>query len=192
MGGPRKAYPPDRASQAEGKAAAVNQFLAQAREKIVVLCSADLLPEQDTLEKLVAPFADPEIGMTTCRPWPVNDPRTFMGFAAHLLWGLHHHINANGSFKAGELIAFRKIFERIPYRTAVDEASSRAGGAGQGYRAQYVADAACLQQGTGERAGFPAAAAPHLCGAPGHPRHARLLRKHHERREEFWGSPCAT
>ena len=39
------------------------------------------------------PFADPEVGMTSCRPVPVNDPNTFMGFTAHMLWGLHHEIN---------------------------------------------------------------------------------------------------
>jgi poly-beta-1,6-N-acetyl-D-glucosamine synthase len=131
----------------EGKASAVNQFLAQAREKIVVLCSADLLPAENTLEQLVAPFADPEVGMATCRPFPVNDPATFMGFAAHLLWGLHHHINTSGSFKAGELIAFRKIFERIPYRTAVDEASVEPVIRGQGYRVHYVSDALVYNKG---------------------------------------------
>ncbi len=131
----------------EGKASAVNQFLAQAQEKIVVLCSADLLPESSTIEQLVAPFADPEIGMVTCRPVPVNDPATFMGFAAHLLWGLHHHINMSGSFKAGELIAFRKIFERIPYRTAVDEASVEPVIRGQGYCVRYVPDALVYNKG---------------------------------------------
>src|SRR6266581_845887 len=90
----------------QGKASAVNQFLLEAREKVLVLCSADLLPEADTIEQVVAPFADPDMGMTTCRPVPLNDPRTFMGFAAHMLWDLHHHINLSG-FKAGELIAFR-------------------------------------------------------------------------------------
>ena len=39
---------------------------------------------------------------------PGERPHCFMGFAAHLLWNLHHQINLEG-FKAGELIAFRKI-----------------------------------------------------------------------------------
>jgi len=134
-------------AQREGKASAVNQFLAQAREKVIVLCSADLLPAENTLEQLVAPFADPEVGMVTCRPVPVNDPETFMGFAAHLLWGLHHHLNISGSFKAGELIAFRKIFERIPYRTAVDEASVEPVIRGQGYGVHYVGEAVVYNKG---------------------------------------------
>jgi biofilm PGA synthesis N-glycosyltransferase PgaC len=130
----------------EGKASAVNKFLSRAQEKIVVLCSADLLPEPDAIEQLVAPFSDEQVGMTTGRPVPVNEASTFMGFAAHMLWGLHHQINLV-SFKAGELIAFRKIFERIPYRTAVDEASVEPVIRGQGYSVCYVPTAIAHNKG---------------------------------------------
>ncbi len=130
----------------EGKASAVNCFLSQAQEKVLLVCSADLLPAQDTIERLVAPFADPEVAMTGSRPVPLNDPNCFMGFAAHLLWNLHHQTNLI-DFKAGELIAFRKIFQRIPYRTAVDEASIEAVIRGQGYVVRYVATAITYNKG---------------------------------------------
>ncbi len=130
----------------EGKASGINFFLRHATQKVVVLSSADLLPETAAIEALVAPFADPEVGMTSCRPVPVNDPQTFMGFAAHLLWDLHHHINLNG-FKAGEMTAFRKIFERIPYHTAVDEASVEPVIRGQGYQVQYTPEAVVYNKG---------------------------------------------
>jgi biofilm PGA synthesis N-glycosyltransferase PgaC len=129
-----------------GKAAAINEFLPLAKEKIIVLCSADLLLVADALEDLVTPFADPEVGMTTARPVPVNDPGLFMGFAAHMLWGLHHAINLT-AFKAGEMIAFRKIFERIPYHTAVDEASIEPVVRGQGYSVRYVPASIVYNQG---------------------------------------------
>src|SRR5882762_671437 len=48
-----------------GKAAAINEYLSRAKEKVVVLCSADLLPELDAIERLVVPLADPEVGMTS-------------------------------------------------------------------------------------------------------------------------------
>jgi len=131
----------------QGKASAINLFLQHQTERVLVVCSADLLPQPDTVEKLVAPFADPEVGMTSCRPVPVNDPDTFMGFAAHLLWGLHHEINVSGGFKSGEMIAFIKIFERIPYRTSVDEASIEPVVRGQGYKVSYVPDAVVLNKG---------------------------------------------
>jgi cellulose synthase/poly-beta-1,6-N-acetylglucosamine synthase-like glycosyltransferase len=130
----------------EGKASAVNYFLSHTREKILVLCSADLVPASDAIEKVVAPFADPEVAMTSCRLVPTNDPNRFMGFAAHLLWNLHHLINFI-DFKAGELIAFRRIFERIPRRTAVDEASIESIIRGQGYTVQYVGAAVVYNKG---------------------------------------------
>ena len=130
----------------EGKASAMNLFLREARGDVLVLSSADLLPAEDALERLVSPFADPEIGLTACRPEPVNDPATFMGFAAHLLWDLHHEINLHG-FKAGEMIAFRKIFQRIPPHTAVDEASVEPLIRGQGYGVRYVPEAIVYNKG---------------------------------------------
>lgn len=130
----------------EGKASAVNLFLGETREKVLLVSSADLIPGEGTLDRVIAPFADSEVAMTTCRPVPVNDPATFMGFAAHFLWDLHHEINRR-SFKAGELIAFRKIFERIPRRSAVDEASIESVIRSQGYGTRYVADAVTYNKG---------------------------------------------
>lgn len=136
-----------------GKAAAINDYLPRAQERILVLCSADLLPEPEAIERLVAPFADPEVGMTSSRPVPVNDASQFMGYAAHMLWGLHHAINMK-SFKAGEMIAIRKIFERIPYHTAVDEASMEPVIRGQGYQAKYVPTAIVYNKGPETLADF--------------------------------------
>ena len=133
-------------AEREGKASAINCFLRQAREKIVVLCGADLLPEAHALEELVAPFADPAVGMTAGRPVPVNDPNTFMGFAAHMLWDLHHLINLR-RFKAGELVAFRKIFEQIPFYTSVDEASIEPVIRAQGFVERYVPTAVVYNKG---------------------------------------------
>lgn len=130
----------------EGKASAMNLFMRHSTAPVLVLSSADLLPETDTLERLVAPFADPEVGLTACRPVPVNDPETFMGFAAHLLWDLHHEMNLSG-FKAGEMIAFRKVFTRIPPYTAVDEASVEPLIRGQGYALRYVPEAIVHNKG---------------------------------------------
>jgi cellulose synthase/poly-beta-1,6-N-acetylglucosamine synthase-like glycosyltransferase len=137
----------------EGKASAINLFMRQATRNILVLCSADLQLEPDSVERLTAPLADPELGMTSCRPVPVNDPTTFMGFGVHLLWELHHQINLHG-FKAGEMTAFRKIFERIPYDTAVDEASVEPIIRGQGYRVRYVPEAIVHNKGAETVADF--------------------------------------
>lgn len=130
----------------EGKASAINLFLENSQENVLVLSSADLQLSPQTLEQLVAPFRDPEVGMTAGHPVPVNDPQEFMGFAAHLLWDLHHEMNLNG-FKAGEMVAFRKTFKRIPQHTAVDEASIEPLIRGQGYKVRYVPKATVYNKG---------------------------------------------
>jgi cellulose synthase/poly-beta-1,6-N-acetylglucosamine synthase-like glycosyltransferase len=140
-------------AQREGKASAMNLFMTEAREEVLVLSSADLQPAPNALEKLIAPFIDPEIGMTACHPEPVNDPQTFMGFAAHLLWDLHHQMNLEG-FKAGEMIAFRKVFARIPQYTAVDEASVEPLIRGQGFQVRYIPDAIVYNKGPETAADF--------------------------------------
>lgn len=137
----------------EGKASAINWFLRETTQEVCVLCSGDLLPALDVVEKLVAPLADSEVGMTSCRPLPVDDRATFMGFATHLLWDLHHQINLNG-FKAGEMTAFRRVFRRIPYHTAVDEASVEPVVRGQGYKVLYVPDAIVNNKGPDTVADF--------------------------------------
>ena len=124
----------------------MNLFIEEAAEEILILSSADLQPALDALEQLVSPFVDPELGMTACRPVPINDPDTFMGFTAHLLWDLHHQMNLHG-FKAGEMIAFRKVFTRIPQYTAVDEASVEPLIRGQGYEVRYIPEAVVFNKG---------------------------------------------
>lgn len=138
----------------EGKASAMNLFIREAANDVMILCSADLQPEATAVEYLVAPFADPEVGMTGCHPVPVNDPETFMGFAVHLQWKLHHALNMSGGFKGGEMVGFRRLFARIPYHTAVDEASVEPIVRGQGYKVQYCPDAIVYNKGPENVADF--------------------------------------
>lgn len=133
-------------SRREGKASAINLLLRRTRQEIIVLESADTLPDPDTIEQLVAPFADPEVGMTGGHPVPTNDPRCFMGFIASLLWNLHHRVSLRRP-KMGELIAFRRIFRQIPYDSAVDEASIEPLILGQGLLMHYAPGAIVYNRG---------------------------------------------
>lgn len=130
----------------EGKSRAVNTLLRSTREEIIVLANADTVPGPDTIEHLVAPFEDPEVGMTGGRPVPTNDPRTFMGYAVHLLWALHHQISLRRP-KMGELVAFRNFFHQIPPDSAVDEASVEPLIRGQGLQLRYVPQAIVYNRG---------------------------------------------
>jgi biofilm PGA synthesis N-glycosyltransferase PgaC len=133
-------------SRREGKASAVNLFLRSARCDLLVSATADTLPEPTTIERLLEPFFDPEVGMTGGRPIPVNDPHTFMGFTAHLVWEIHHQVSLRHP-KLGELTAFRRIFHRIPGDSAVDEANMEPLVRGQGFRLRYVPDAIVHNRG---------------------------------------------
>jgi len=130
----------------EGKSSAVNVFLSNVKTDILVLVGADTIPAPDTIQRMVEPFIDPDIGMTGGRPIPLNDPQTFMGFTVHLLWELHHQV-ALRTPKMGELIAFRRIFQRIPVMSAVDDAAMEPLVFGQGYRLSYVPEAVVYNRG---------------------------------------------
>src|SRR5579859_2716600 len=125
----------------EGKASAVNQFLKQATSPVVILISADVLPETSALEYLCAPFKDPKIGMVGGHPIPVNNPGTFMGHVVHLLWRLHDQL-ARIDPKLGEVIAFRNVIADIPSDSPVDEISIQALIAQLGYKLIY--EPACI------------------------------------------------
>ncbi len=130
----------------EGKSSAINYYLKNAKGDIIILESADTIPEEGALEKLVLPFKNSQIGMTGARPVPVNDPATFMGFAAHLLWRLHHEIALNEP-KMGEMIAFRNLIKDIPTESAVDEASIESQITRLGYKIVYVPQAIVKNKG---------------------------------------------
>jgi len=133
-------------AQREGKASAINLFLANATGDILILESGDTIPDEGALDLLVAPFADPSIGMTGARPVPVNRKNTFVGFAVHLMWHLHHKI-ALKSPKLGELVSFRNYVREIPSDTAVDEAAIEAIIRKASYKLCYVPDAIVRNKG---------------------------------------------
>jgi cellulose synthase/poly-beta-1,6-N-acetylglucosamine synthase-like glycosyltransferase len=135
----------------EGKASAVNLLLRNTDCEVIVLESADTLPRPETIEELVLPLQNPAAGMAGGHPVPTNSQDTFMGYAAHLVWELHHRIALQHP-KLGELIAFRNVFCQIPHDTAVDEASIEPLIVGQGLRLCYAPRAIVYNKGP-ERVG---------------------------------------
>jgi len=106
----------------EGKSSAVNLFIKNSQYNILVLISADVLPEKGAVQKLVSVFQDEKNGLAGARPVPVNTDKTFIGFCVNYMWQLHHLIALQDP-KCGEMIVFRKVFEKISAESAVDEAS---------------------------------------------------------------------
>jgi glycosyltransferase involved in cell wall biosynthesis len=96
-----------------GKARAVNLFLAQAASDVLVLVNADTILQEDALEALVSPLADPRVGLVGGHPVPVAVPPGPLGRIAELFWDLHHRL-CQRALKTGELIAFRRLFDALP------------------------------------------------------------------------------
>lgn len=132
----------------KGKASAINLWLKTATSKILVMVSADTIPEIDALEKLVLPLKNNKVGMTGARPIPTDDPKKLLGFAAHLVWKLHHEIALQNP-KMGEMVAFRSIVREIPIDSAVDEADIEAQIKKQGCKVVYVPEAVVYNKGPG-------------------------------------------
>lgn len=111
-------------TQAErhGKSAAINLFLSHAKSPIVVTVSADLRLNKHSIEEIVIPFLQSDVGMVGAHPVPTNSTRSTMGRVVHVLWELHHEISLVKP-KCGEMVAFRNIIRQIPPQSAVDEAT---------------------------------------------------------------------
>jgi biofilm PGA synthesis N-glycosyltransferase PgaC len=130
----------------EGKTSAINVFLANAREKICVLESGDTLPHEDAIENMVRMFSDPAVGMTGAHKVAVNTPEHIIGYLSHLRLKMEHQLCLEIP-RLGELIAFRKVFDRIPPDVAMDEAFVEALVVRRGLQVRYAPDAVVFNMG---------------------------------------------
>lgn len=132
--------------QREGKVSAVNLFLQHAQEEICVLESGDTLPGEESVENLVRMFRDPQLGMTGAHKVPVNVPNHVLGYLSHLRLTLEHGLCLEIP-RLGEMIAFRKVFDRIPPDVAMDEAFVEALMVQRGLQVRYAPDAMVYNMG---------------------------------------------
>lgn len=130
----------------EGKTSAVNVFLAHASEKICVLESGDTVPREDTVERMVRMFRDPAVGMTGAHKVAVNTPDHIVGLLSHLRLKMEHQLCLEIP-RLGELIAFRKVFDRLPADVAMDEAVVEAFIIRGGMQVRYAPDATVYNMG---------------------------------------------
>ena len=130
----------------EGKTSAINLFLQEAKEDICVQESADTLPREDAVEHLVRMFADPAIGMTGAHKMPVDTPDHLVQLFTHLRLRMEHQLCMDIP-RLGEMIAYRKVFDRIPPDVAMDEAFVEALVIQRGLDVKYAPDAIVYNTG---------------------------------------------
>lgn len=115
-----------REEERRGKSSAVNFILKNAQDNdILVMLSADNLPQKGSLYNLIKPLIEvtnyelrkEKIGAVSSHPTPVNDRNTLFGFIAHLIWDLHYALSLNGNVKlTGEFYALRpRLVKEIPH-----------------------------------------------------------------------------
>ncbi len=106
-----------------GKASAINEFLSRVPENaLCALVSADVVLEgRDCMCKMVRRFSAEEVGMVTSHPVPVNSTDTLMGRIVWVLWEMKHRVSLIEP-KTGEVVLFRKVFDKMPEDVLVDEA----------------------------------------------------------------------
>jgi hypothetical protein len=95
---------------------------------------------------MVRMFMDPTLGMVGAHKVPVNTPEHITGLLTHLRLRMEHELCLEIP-RLGELIAFRKVFERIPPDIAMDEAFVEALVIRHGMRVQYAPDAVVYNVG---------------------------------------------
>ncbi len=130
----------------EGKTSAVNLFLAAAQSDICVLESGDTLPHEYAVEHMVRMFDDPTVGMVGAQKVAVNTPEHIVGLLSHLRLRMEHELCLEIP-RLGEMIAFRKVFERIPHDVAMDEAFVEALVVRNGMQVKYAPDAIVYSTG---------------------------------------------
>ncbi len=110
-----------------GKASAINYILQNASGNTIFLVSADTIPKQGMLPKLLAKLHLPNVGLVCGNPVPVNGKRSLVGRIVQILWRFHGHVfeelNDAGQAKhASEAFCIRKgIVTQIPPQTINDD-----------------------------------------------------------------------
>jgi biofilm PGA synthesis N-glycosyltransferase PgaC len=126
-----------------GKPSAINEFLKNSAEEIVVISSGDIIFNKQAIEKLSSPFYDKAVGMTSVFPVPVNKNCGFMDFVATMHWKMHNTLNRHG-----ESIAFRKkLVGSLPPSVVADEAYVEALIQRKQMKAVHVRDAIVFNKG---------------------------------------------
>lgn len=130
----------------EGKTSALNLFLAAAESDILVLESGDTLPHEYAVEHLVRMFTDPTVGMVGAQKMAVNTPDHIVSLLSHIRLRMEHQLCLEIP-RLGEMVAFRKVFTRIPPDVAMDEAFIEAIVVERGMRVRYAPDAVVYSVG---------------------------------------------
>ena len=135
------------ASLRDGKLAAINRAIAQARGDIVVFSDANNMYDLDAVRKLVAPFSDPTVGAATGAKLIIQDGSDLSG-AEGIYWKYESWIKTNETIlgtctsSVGEILAIRReLYNPPPSHIINDDYYIVLDLIKRGFRVFYVPDA---------------------------------------------------
>jgi poly-beta-1,6-N-acetyl-D-glucosamine synthase len=138
--------------QRRGKLAAMMRASESAAGEILVFSDANNLYSPGALVELVAPFADPQVGVVTGRKVIDDGSGRGLDRAEGIYWRYESKIkeweSASGSVAAaaGEMLAFRReAFPRIPPDSLVEDLVQVLTAASAGWRVVYAPDALSVE-----------------------------------------------
>jgi len=147
--GVRLLFEPER----RGKLMAMNRAARHAAHEILVFSDANNLYSRDALLELVAPFADPTVGVVTGRKAIADDTGRPLDETESLYWRYESQIKAweNGAGSvtgvAGEILAFRRAaYPELPAGTLNDDFVQAMTAAANGWRVAYAPNAISLER----------------------------------------------
>jgi cellulose synthase/poly-beta-1,6-N-acetylglucosamine synthase-like glycosyltransferase len=137
----------------QGKLAAVERAAAVARGELLVLTDANNRFEARALRELVAPFADPSVGVVTGRKAIDEGGGRALDHAEGLYWRYESRLkeweSRAGSVTAvaGEILAFRReAFPAVPAGTVTEDFAQAMLAAAAGWRVVYAPAAVSLER----------------------------------------------
>lgn len=125
-----------------GKASAINLFLKNAHGSVMVLVSADTVPDVHCIERLDNMLLN-NVGITGCRVKPIGGLHSSV-----IMWDICHYLSLKHP-KIGEIICFKNIVRKINSNTSVDEVAIEAEVIRRGYKSQYVSNATIWNRACG-------------------------------------------
>jgi cellulose synthase/poly-beta-1,6-N-acetylglucosamine synthase-like glycosyltransferase len=135
--------------EGKGKPAALNLGLGAAQGEIAVLSDGDVYVGSGAVQALLAPFADPRVGIVSGHPVSVSPRETMLGYWSHLLVDAGAHRQRlrrarDGAFLecSGYLYAFRRaLVQSIPEDSLAEDGLISHRVWEQGYLTAYAPEA---------------------------------------------------
>lgn len=140
------------ADRGEGKPAALNLALGEARGDICVFSDGDVEVQAGAIPALLEPFGDPGCAAVSGRPISANPTSTMLGYWSHLLTDAGAHVARRRRARRGRFFdcsgylyaARRTLVPELPANTLADDAYVSQAVWRQGYRIVYAPDAKVL------------------------------------------------